>query len=119
METYTIIEPIHTPATTQPYLAVALIQPKYGSKILAASAYMPQLNTLQGRQTYRDLLDWLTKLFNENYPNLPILMGGDLRVTPHPDHNSHYLPLEEFCRTTSLAHIRKLHTSTYTPANPP
>jgi hypothetical protein len=43
---YTNIQPIHTPTTLQPYLVVALIQLKYISKILAASTYMPQLNTL-------------------------------------------------------------------------
>ncbi len=80
---------------------------------------MPQLNTPQGQQTYRKLLNWLTKHLNENHPNLPILLGGDLQATPHLDHNSHYLPLEEFCRTTSLAHIGNPHTPTYIPANTP
>jgi hypothetical protein len=43
--TYTNIEPIHIPTNLQPYLDVALLQPKPKSKILAASIYMPHLHT--------------------------------------------------------------------------
>ncbi len=80
---------------------------------------MPQLNSPQGQQTYRELLVWLTKLLNVNDPTLPILLEGDLQATPHPDHKSHYPPLEEFCRTTSLTHIGNPRTPTYIPANNP
>jgi len=75
--TYTGIEPIHVPTALQPYIAVALLQKKTESKILATSIYMPQLHTPRGQLIYRYLLRWLTTLCNEDHPTLPILMGGD------------------------------------------
>ena len=84
--TYTGIEPIRVLTTLQPYLAVALLQPKTGSQILATSIYMSQLQTPQGQFMYRDLSSWLTTLFNEDHPTLAILKGGYFQATPHPKH---------------------------------
>jgi len=117
--TYARIEPIHIPTNLQPYLGVALLQPKSGSKILTASIYISQLHTPQGQLMSRDLLRWLTQLLSVDYPSLPILMGGDSQATPQPNHKSHSLPLEELCQATSLAHIGNPHTPTFTPTNSP
>jgi len=117
--TYTGIGPIHVQTTIQPYLAIALLQPKSGFQILATSIYMPQLHTPQGQLIYRDLLSWLKTLFNEEHPTLPILIGRGFQATPQPKYKSHYLPLRELRDATSLTHIGDPHTPTLTPTASP
>ena len=76
LDAYTSIEPITVPTPYQTYLAIALLQPKMSSRIMAIGAYLPQLNMALGKNTYHDLLHWLAQLFNEKHPRLPIILGG-------------------------------------------
>jgi len=56
---YKNIEPIRVPPPYQPYLAIAKLTPKNGTPLIAISAYLPQLNTPEGKQSYQDTLNWL------------------------------------------------------------
>jgi len=66
--TYANIEPYHTPSHFQHHIAMALLTPKAGSKLIAISIYMPQHNTTQGNKTYKEELQWLTKRSRKTYP---------------------------------------------------
>ena len=118
-DTYAAIEHIAVPNPYQPYIAIALIQPGVGTKLITIAAYRPQPTTAQYKLEYQAILHWLTKLLNEEYPNHPILVGGDLQGTPLQNHKSYYAPLEELCNTTSLTHIGDPHASTFIPTNSP
>ena len=83
---------------------------KIGSKILAIATYMPHHNTSQGAHDYLYVLPWLTKTLTEDHPDIPILMEGELKVTPFPNHNSHSQTLENFCTITSLRSLEDPHT---------
>ncbi len=78
------------------------LTPKTGSKIIAVAAYMPQHNTTQGAQNYREVLTWLNKTLTEDFPDTSILMGGDLQATPYPNNCAHNQALENFCTSTSV-----------------
>jgi hypothetical protein len=52
---YAKIKPLHVPTSFQPYLAVAFLYLKTGSKLLAAATYFPQTHKAQGRNTYQHL----------------------------------------------------------------
>ncbi len=118
-DAYTNITPMQTPIPLQPYLSLALLQPTNGSKTIAASTYMPQYITPQGQQIYREVLDWQTKLLTDNHPDLPILRGGDLQATPHPNHNSHYPPSRNSAKP-HLSPISETHIHPHTfPPIPP
>ena len=117
--TYKTIEPIRVPTPYQPNLSIAKLTPKLGHPIIAISAYLPQTNTPQGKQSYQDTLTWLATLLTQQHPDLPVLLGGDLQGTPAQHPTSHSTPLTTFCTTTSLAHIGDPTTPTYLPANTP
>jgi len=80
--TYTNIEPYQTPSHLQHHIAMALLTPKAGSKLNAISIYMPQDNTTQGKKTYKEALQWLTKAVTENLPHAAVIPGGASKVHP-------------------------------------
>ena len=90
--TYKTIEPIRVPTPYQPYLSIAKLTPKLGNPIIAISAYLPQTNTHQGKQSYQDTLTWLSTLLTQEHPYLPILLGGDLQGTPAQNPTSQQPP---------------------------
>ena len=116
---YKTIDPIRVPTPYQPYLSIAKLTPKQGDPLLAISAYLPQANTQQGKQTYQATLTWLATLLTQEHPDLPVLLGGDLQGTPAQHHTSHTTHLTTFCTTTSLKHIGDPTTPTFLPSNAP
>ena len=59
--TYVNIEPLTVPSPYQPYLAIALLQPNMGTKIMAIAAYIPQPTTTQRKLDYQAPLQWLAR----------------------------------------------------------
>jgi len=118
-DAYATIEPIAVPTLYQPYLAIALLKPRVGTKLITIAAYLPQPATTQGKLEYQAILHWLATLLNDEYPQHPILMGGDLQGTSLGTHKSYYASLEELCNTTSLPRIGDPHTPTFIPTNSP
>ena len=116
---YPTIKPLHIPPAYQPYLAIALFTPKAGSEILAVAAYLPQHQSKLETQTYQDTLYWLHTMLTTEYPNTPVLLGGDLQATPSPHHDSFYKPLADLLTCTLLTHLGDPLTPTYTPTNSP
>ena len=116
---YKNIEPIQVPTPYHAYLAIAKLTPKHGTPLIAISAYLPQSNTPQGKQTYHDTLTWLATFLTQEHTNLPILLGGDLQGTPAHHPTSHNTHLADFCTKTSLAHIGDPTTPTYLPSDTP
>jgi hypothetical protein len=59
--TYSKIEPYPIPINLQHHIAMALLTPNTGSKIIAISIYLPQHNITQGKEVYKEVLLWLNK----------------------------------------------------------
>ncbi len=70
-DAYATIEPIAVPTPYQPYIAIALLQPVVGTKLITIEAYLSQPTTAQGKLEYQAILHWLTKLLNEEYGRRP------------------------------------------------
>jgi len=73
--TYLNIEPYQTPHLHH-HIAMALLTPKAGSKIIAISLYMPQHNTTQGNKAYNEALHWLNKTLTKDLPHAAVILGG-------------------------------------------
>jgi len=97
---YPKIEPYQTPLHHQHHIAMAILTPKAGSKIIAVSLYMPQRNTTQGNLTYNEALQWLNKTLTKDLPHVAVILGGDLQATPSARHPSHNQALALFCTST-------------------
>jgi len=76
------------PPPYQPYLAIALLTPKAGSEILVIATYLPQQQTYQEHQTYKDASHWLHTLLTRT----PVFLGEDLQATSSPHHDSFCKP---------------------------
>ena len=48
-DAYSTIEPIAFPTPYQPYIAMVLLQPLVGTKLITIAAYLPQSTTAQGK----------------------------------------------------------------------
>ena len=79
--TYTNSEPYQAPPHLQHHIAMALLTPKAGSKLIAISIYMPHHNTNQGNKTYKEALQWLTKTLTEDLPHAAMILGGSPSYT--------------------------------------
>jgi hypothetical protein len=101
----TRIELLQVPPQHHPYHVIALITPKSGSEIFAIIAYLPQHYTIQGHQTYEDILIRLKTLLTVEYPHMHVLLVGDMQATSSPHHDSHYKSLSDFLTDTSLLQI--------------
>ena len=75
------------------HLAVAEAIPYSGAKLILISAYMPQTNTPQSRDTYKNIITWISSLPNK-YPYHTIILGGDLQASPDTNSQS-YNPILE------------------------
>jgi len=117
--TYINIEPYLIPPHLQHHIAMTLLTPKAGSKLLAISICMPQHNNNQGIKTYKEALQWLTKTLTEDLPNAAVILGGDLQATPSVGHPSYHQALGLFCTCTSLGSLGDPCTPTFTPTNSP
>jgi len=55
-DAYTTIELIAVSTPYQPYIAIDLLQPGVGSKLITIAAYLPQPTTTQGKLEYQTIL---------------------------------------------------------------
>jgi hypothetical protein len=80
--TYSSIEPYKTPSHLQYHIAMALLTPKVGSKIIAISLYMPQHNTAPGNKTYNKALQWLNRTLTKDLPHAAVILGATSKQHP-------------------------------------
>ena len=110
---------ILNPPHLQHHIAMDLLTPKAGSKIIAILLYMPQRNTTQGNMTYNEALQWLNKTLAKDLPHAAAILGGDLQATLSAKHPSHNQELALFCTSTCLRPLGDSCTSTFTPTSSP
>jgi len=96
---------------------MAILTPNTGFKIIAISLYLPQHNTTQGKETYKEALLRLSKTLTEDLPHVEVLLGGYLQATPSAGHPSHSHTLDHFCTSTGLKSIGDPYTPTFIPMN--
>ena len=87
------------------------LTPEAGSKLLAISICMPQHNTNQGNQTYKEALQWLTKTLTEHMPYAAVMRGGTSKLHPRSA-TPHITPLMHFHQPQIPR--RPLHTYLHT-----